>query len=324
MAVEILKERWVGEVFQVKLGAGPDEGGTRTKVITVGGETAMPFHHFEGNTPNPPAIAMEVLDSPPADWPPELVEPYKDVLNDPASWAKKCVEEYGADMICLHLVGAHPDARNSSPEEAGRAVEAVLKAVGVPLIIWGCEHNEKDNEILPRCSEVAKGENCLMGVALQENYKTLSAACLADGHNIITQSPIDINIAKQVNILVSEMGVPLSKIVMHPTTAALGYGLEYVYSIMERTRLAALSGDKMMSMPIICMVGAEAWRVKEAKAPESEQPAWGPLSKRGPMWEITTATSMLISGADILVMRHPESVAGVRKTIEKLMRTDGG
>ena len=159
-----------------------------------------------------------------------------------------------------------------------------------------------------------------MGSAVQDNYKTLAAAALADGHNIVAESPIDINIAKQLNILISDMGLPLERIVINPTIGALGYGLEYAYSIMERARLSALSGDKMMSCPFLCLGGQEAWRAKEAKASLNEFPLWGPETERGIIWEAMTATALIQAGADILVMRHPRAIEKVNKYIENLMQ----
>ena len=323
MALDLVKESWTNKINSVTIGATADEGGTRTSVVTVGGETTMPFLHFEGEMPNRPVIAMEVLDMEPEDWPEELTGALGDVLSDPATWAKKCVEEYKADMICLNLFSAHPDWGDTSAEHAVEIVKAVLEAVGVPLIIWGPDNVEKMNEVIPKCSQVASGENCLIGSATQDNYKTVAAACIADKHKLITEAPLDINIAKQVNILVSDMGFDLNNVVMYPTNGGLGYGLEYSYSIMERERLAAFGGDRMLAMPIANVIGREAWRAKESKAPESEQPQWGPESERGPMWEAMTAVGSLQSGADILVMRHPKAVASVFETIDKLMQKGG-
>jgi acetyl-CoA decarbonylase/synthase complex subunit delta len=264
-------------------------------------------------------VALEVWDREPDDWAPNLVEAIGPALKSPADWAKKCEEEFGADMICLRLMGTHPDWGDASPDATAAIVKSVLRATKLPLIIWGCDHDEKDNMVLPRCSQAAAGERCLMGTAKEDNYKTLVASCLADGHALIGLSPIDINIAKQVNILVSELGFPLNRMVMYQTTGALGYGIEYAYSIQERGRLAALGGDKMMALPVICMVGSEAWRTKEAKATAQEIPEWGDAATRGIYWELATATSLLQAGSDILVMRHPAAVRAVKKTVDELM-----
>ena len=169
---------------------------------------------------------------------------------------------------------------------------------------------------MPKVSEAAKGENCLIGTVTEDNYKALTAVALADRHHLITEAPIDINIAKQVNILAADMGFPLERIVTFQTTGSLGYGIEYAYSIQERQRLAALSGDKMMACPIICDVGYESWRAKEAKA--QDVPEWGPAERRGPMWETATAICLLQAGADIIRMRHPDAVKTVRDFIKEL------
>jgi acetyl-CoA decarbonylase/synthase complex subunit delta len=308
-------ENWVGEINTVVIGATPEEGGTRKLSIKVGGEKTLPFLFKEGTLPCKPVIAYEVWDIPPSDWPEELVHFYEDVLNDPLAWVEKLVREHNADLICLRLMGAHPEI-GKSPDQIAKLLENILKRVDVPLIIVGCGDDQRDNVILPICSQVAKNERCLFGEVTQENYRTLTASVLADGHNIIAQSPIDINIAKQLNILISDMGLPLERIVINPTVGALGYGLEYTYSIMERLRLAGLSGDKVIASPFICFVGQESWRAKEAKAEEKEFPQWGKASRRGPLWEMITAVTLLQAGADILVMRHPEAIRKVKEYIE--------
>ena len=318
MPVPDTGDSWSGKVNAVTLGATKDSGGTRGGTLTVGGAQAMPFTGGREKRGNRPVIAADILDAVPADWPAPLVAAYKDVVDDPAAWAKKAVDECKADLVCVKLDGTHPDKGNRSPEEAVKVVRAVKEAVSVPLIVWGCEAEAKDNAVMPKVSEVLKGENALLGVVTKDNYKTLTAVALADGHNIIALAPIDINIAKQVNILVSDMGFPLERIVMFQTTGALGYGLEYVYSIHERERLAALTGDKMMAMPTICDVGGEAWRAKEAKTPDAEAGNWGAQDERGPMWEAITAVSLLQTGADVIRMRHPKAMAVVREYIDRL------
>ena len=324
MPFEIPTETWSSAVNTVALGATADSGGTRTSTVTIGGETTTPFLHFEGATPNRPVIAMEVLDQEPTNWPAVLAEPFAGVLGDPAAWAKRCVEEFGAEMICLRLVSADPNlGADTGPDHAVEAVKAVLGAVGVPLIIWGCGNAEKDNTIMPAVSQAAAGECCLLGSAVQDNYKTITASCIADGHKLIAEAPLDINIQKQVNILVTDMGLSAENIVMYQVTGGLGYGMEYAYSIMERTRLAALGGDKMLSMPLLAVVGSEAWKPKEARVPASEAPEWGDETKRGPLWEAATATSFLMAGTDLLVMWHPEAVRLVKQSLDQLMGGDG-
>lgn len=318
MEIPNLADKWTSGVNEVTLGAAKDKGGSRQQSVYIGGAKSIPFMDFDGNPGHRPLIAMDVYDTPPDDWTEALTKPFADVINDPALWAKKCVEQYGADLICLKLDGIHPDRGNKSADDAVKVVKSVLAAVGVPLIIWGCEHDEKDNEVMPKVSDAARGEACLLGIVTQDNYKRLTATCLANGHSIITMAPVDINIGKQINILVSEMDFPLNRIVMFQSTGALGYGLEYTYSIQERERLAALTGDKMMSMPVICDVGREAWRAKEAKSGDSEVPQWGPREERGPLWEAITAVSLLQSGVDIIRMQHPRAVATVKKCIDRL------
>ncbi len=320
MAQELMLEKWSGTVSVVNIGATKQEGGTRSKVIKVGGQAALPFLFQEGALPNKPVVAFEVWDTAPLDWPEELGKAYAKVFSEPFKWAEACVKEHKAELLCVRLQGAHPDSGDKSPEEEAKFIGELLKRVDVPLIILGCGDDAKDNLVLPACSEAAKGERCIIGSATQENYKTLTAAILADGHNIVAESPIDINIAKQLNILISDMGLPLERILINPTIGALGYGLEYAYSIMERARLAALSGDKMMASPFICFVGQEAWRAKEAKAPAKEFPLWGAESERGIIWEIITATALIQAGADILVMRHPKAIEKINKYISGLMQ----
>ncbi len=321
MAVEILKEKYRSKVGEVVLGATKDQGGTRSHTITVGGEEALPFLHFEGATPNRPVVALEVWDMAPEEWDPLFEKYYGDVWNDPGAWAKKCVDEYGADLIQVRLKSADPDLKDSSPEDCVAAVKKVLEAVGVPLIVVGCGKAEKDNNIYTPVAEACAGENLLIGVAELENYKAVTSACMANQHNIIAQSPIDINICKQLNILIAEMSTAMaSRIVIDPTIAALGYGIEYSYSIMERARNGALQGDKMLAMPMIGNVGLESWRTKEANTKSDEEPGWGEQEERGVLWETTTAMAYLQSGIDIMVMRHPDALKVIKANIDDLMQ----
>lgn len=321
--MDSLKEKWANAVNVVTIGAGPQEGGARRLSISVGGQRAMPFLFEEGAIPHSACIAMEIWDIEPTEWPEHSREPIRSVSRDPVKWAAACQDKFSADLLCLRLAGAHPDYGTRSAADSAKIVKDILSAVKIPLVILGTGLEDKDSHILPKVAEIAKGEKCLLGAATEKNYKTLTAACIADGHNIIAASPIDINIAKQLNIMITEMGLPADRIVMDPTIGGLGYGIEYGYSIMERARLAALNGDAMLSMPFICFVGQESWRAKEAKADTAERPEWGDAAKRGAMWEIATAVTVLQAGADILVMRHPEAVESVRKHIDELMRRDG-
>ena len=319
MALELLKEKWQGKIYEVTIGATKSEGGSRSHSIKLGGQGTLPFLSAEGVLPNRPRIAFEISDVAPVDWPDEVSGNFSDVFSDPLAWAEKCVKTYKAESLCVRLQGAHSDFGNKKPEEEAKLISALLKKTGVPLIILGCGDDEKDNAVLTACCEAAKGEKCLFGNAVQDNYKTLAAAVLADGHNIIAESPIDINIAKQLNILISDMGLSPERIVINPTVGALGYGLEYAYSIMERARLSAFAGDKMMAMPFICMVGQESWKAKEARAAMEEFPYLGPAKDRGIIWEAITAASFIQAGGDLLVMRHPLAVEKVNKYIDNLI-----
>ncbi len=319
MAFNLLKEKYRNKIAEVTIGATKEEGGTRTSTVTIGGEEALPFLHFEGSIANRTVVALEVWDIAPTDWGECFNQYFGDVYNDVGAWAKKCVEEYGAEMICLRLRSADPDMGDKSPEECAAALKKVLEAVGVPVIVLGCGKAEKDNALFPAIAEAGAGENLLMGVAEQENYKTLTAAAIGNKHAIIAQSPIDINIAKQLNILIGEMNFNTDRIVMDPTIAALGYGIEYGFSIMQRARFGALGGDKAMAHPLIGNVGYECWKTKEANASADDFPGWGEQEKRGIMWEATTATSLICAGLNIAIMRHPKALEIVKKNIDKLM-----
>lgn len=318
MTIDIpnVRTSWPHEINAITLGATPAEGGTRTSTVTVGGGTTLPFCQFEGSIPNRPVVAIEVWDIPPQTWPDTVYNPFADVADDPAAWAKKAVEAFGADMICLRLKGCDPTHGNRSPEQAATTARQVADAVGVPLIIWGCGNDEKDNALFPVVSEALSGENCLLGTITEDNYQSLTTVAAAYGHKLIAESPVDINIAKQVNILALDAGFPEEQLVIFPSSGALGYGLEYVYSIMERLRIAGLKGDRAVAMPILCDIGTDVWSTREANAPVS---GWGDAKIRGPLWEASTAQAYLLAGADMLVMRHPDAVRLTQKTIARLM-----
>lgn len=317
MEVPDVKEKWTGKINEVKIGATKEEGGTRSKTVIIGGQTTLPYLSFEGEIPNRPVIAGFISDTPP-DWPEAIKKGIGGEINSPVEWAQKNIEEFGVDLISLKLIGADPTVKDASPEECAKVVEEVLKAVDVPLIIWGCGDDEKDNHVLPECSQAAKGENCLIGSAKETNYMTIVAICKADKHKIISEAPVDINIGKQVNILLQDAGFDLKDVVMYQTTAALGYGFDYVYTILERARIAGLKGDQLMAAPQLCDVAGETYRVKEAVADEDDLPGWGSLEKRGPMWEATCAATYLQAGADLLIMAHPVAIENVRRVIEEM------
>ncbi|MEA1959608.1 MAG: acetyl-CoA decarbonylase/synthase complex subunit delta [Chloroflexota bacterium] len=312
-AVQIPIEKWTGNIHQITLG-----GSGGRKAVTVGGESTLPFLKFEGEIPNKPAVAIEILDCAPDDWPPHLLSAWGDAVSDSAKWAKKAVE-YGADIITLRLRSAHPEADDTGADQAKAVVDKVLSAVDIPLVILGPGVAEKDNEVLAAVSDTARGQRVALGNCEEKNYRTLAATCIADGHVAIGHTPLDINLAKQLNVLLSEVGFPIDSIMMDPDVGALGYGLEYSYSVMERLKLAALGGDGMAAMPMICNVGVESWRQKEAKSIEGMPDGWGDSERRALLWEEITAMAMLNAGANIVTLRHPKAVELVKATIDKLI-----
>ena len=319
MDIVNVKESWPNAINTITIGATAAEGGTRGKTVTVGGETTLPFLTFEGEIPHRPVIAGVVADVVPDGWPDVLKEAIGDEINSPTEWAQKCVEEFNVDLISLKLIGCDPAGANRSAGEAAETVKAVLEAVEVPLIFWGCDDEETDNEVLLECSQAARGEKCLVGSATETNYRTMGAIGTADKHKVIAEAPVDINIGKQVNILLQDAGFPLEDVVMCQTTAALGYGFDYVYTIFERVRIAGLKGDKLMALPQIANVGWEVWKVKEAIQDDDILTGWGKLALRGTLWETTTAVGYLQAGADILTLAHPRSMAAIRRNIDELM-----
>ena len=318
MPIEIPKDKWPSAVRTITIGAMSAEGGTRSRVVTVGGEKTMPFMHFEGETPNPPVVAMEIKDYRPDDWSPLLVEEWKAVIDDPAQWAK-AAEEAGVDLIQLSLSLTDNEGNPNTPEKAVASVKKVLNATGLPLIVFGPGQADLDNELLVPVAEATKGERVVLGICEDKNYRTIVAAAMANGHLVNARTAMDVNLAKQLNILISDMGLPLDRIVMDPTTGALGYGIEYGYSVMERLRMAALQGDSMTQLPMLVTPGFEAWKTKESKVGEGVPAAWGNWLDRAINWETLTAITLLESGADIIVLRHPESVRRVKAAITELM-----
>ena len=313
------KERCEMPICTVKLGALRSEGGTRGRTYRIGGATAMPFHLWEGEMPNRPLVAMEVFDLVSEKYPRVLREVYGDLLHHPAEMAKVCVEKYGADLISVRLEGTHPEKGNRTPEQAVELVKSVLAAVDVPLIVTGHNHFDRNNEVLKAVAAACAGENLLLNWVEQNNYRTIAGAAMGYGHCVVSQSPIDVNIGKQMNILLTNMDLKREQIVIDSLTGALGYGIEYTYSVMERIRLTGLGGDAMLAMPMIVSPGQECAKIKELRASEKDMPVWGDLRKRAALWELTTAMSMLYAGADILIMYNPEAVAAVKRAITRLM-----
>ena len=316
MGFEFAKETYSGGIKEITLGQGK-------KAVTVGGENCYPFYNFEGAMPHKPRVAMEIWDMEPEEWPQAALSPFKDVISDPAAWAKKCVDEYGADMIVLQLKSTDPNGNDASAADAVATVKKVLKAIDVPLIIWGTANTEKDEEVLKKIAEECQGKDLILGPVEDKNHKGIGAAAMGFGHTVISSSPIDVNLAKQCNILLENLGVSMDKMIIDPTTGGLGYGMEYSYSVMERIRMAALAqGDDKLQLPLINNLGNEVWKCKEAKQPVDEAPTLGDPEKRGVLMEAVGAVAYLMSGSNVLIMRHPEAIRLVKSYIDLVY--DGG
>lgn len=316
--VEIPKEKWTGRVREVTLGATAAGGGTRGQTVTVGGESALPFLHFEGALPHRPALALEIRDRRPDDWPPLLNEAWGEAMDDPGDWAH-AAEVAGADLIVLNLSLTLGNGQPNTPAAAVEAVRKVLAATGLPVAVFGPGQAEMDNTLIVPIAEATKGERLLLGICEDKNYRTIVAAAMANDHLVSSKTPMDVNLAKQLVILIHDMGMPLERIVMDPTTGALGYGVEYGYSVMERLRLAALQGDAMTQAPMLVTPGEETWKAKEGKVGEGVPEAWGDWQTRAVNWETLTATALLQAGADLVVVRHPQSLARLRAFVAALM-----
>lgn len=313
MAFEIPQTIYSGKIKEVRLGEGD-------KSIIVGGATAYPFYLFEGGMPNRPRIAMEIYDAPPEEWPEAALAPFAEVTADPVAWAKKCIKDYGAEMICLQLVSIDPNELDRGVEESVAVVKRVAEAIDRPLIVWGCGNEEKDSEVLREVCAVCEGKNLIIGPVVEGNYKKIGAAAIGYHHTVISSSPMDVNLAKQLNILLGGLGVPDGRILIDPTASGLGYGIEYCYSVMERVRMAALTQqDERLQFPIICNLGKEVWKTKEVKA--GADPEFGETKERGVLMEAMSAMLLLLAGADLLIMRHPEAIGLVREMITELTVT---
>jgi len=303
MPIEFVKDSWPGAVREVTIGATSEDGGTRVRTITVGGEKALPFLHFEVETPNRPQVAIEIKDRKPEDWSPLLLESWGDA----------------ADLIQLTFSLNDSGGNPTDPDSAVAVVKAVLEATSLPLMVFGPGQAEVDNALMVPIADATKGEKLVIGICEDKNYRTIVAAAMANGHLVTARTPMDVNLAKQLNILINDMNMPMDRIIMDPTTGALGYGIEYGYSAMERLRLAALQGDAMTQLPMLVTPGFEAWKTKESKVGDDVPDAWGDWLQRAINWETLTSITLLESGADILVLRHPESVRRVKEAIEGLM-----
>ncbi len=312
MAVEIPKTSYSGKIKGITLGKG-------SNAVTVGGETSYPFYLFEGEMPNLPRIAMEVWDYPPEDWAEAALEPFAGVTDDPVAWAKKCIDDYGAEMIALQMISTDPNGLDRAPEEAAAVIKKVSDAIDVPLIVWGVADHDKDTEVMRQAAELVQDKSLIMGPVEEGDYKRIGASALAYHHTVIASSPIDINLAKQLNILLGNLGVTDKSIIVDPTVSGVGYGIEYCYSVMERMRMAGLTQqDDKLQFPIICNVSKEVWKTKEVKLSEKEEPTLGNAKNRGILMEAISATILLLAGGDILIMRHPDAIKLVKEMIAEL------
>jgi len=314
LAFEIPKQPYSGKIGETTIGAG-------SGALKLGGEESYPFCLFEGEMPNPPKIAMEIWDYDPSkEWPAAAVEPFKDVISTPEAWAKKCVDEYGADIIVLQMKSTDPNGMDRGADEAAQVAKKVIEAVEVPVLVWGTANNQKDEEVLKKISEACQGKNLALAPVEEGNHKGVGASAIGYGHSIVASSPIDVNLAKQLNILLGNLGVPSQKIIIDPTTGGLGYGLEYSYSVMERIRMAALTQeDDKLQIPMISNTGNEIWKCKEAGQSIEEAPTLGDPERRGVLMETVAAVSYLLGGADVVILRHPESVRLTRSFIELMV-----
>ena len=313
-------EEYPGHIVEVTLGATRTQGGTRGKSITIGGEKAPAFYLFENSTPNPPIISLDVFD-----MPIPLAKPVKmhvkDVLEDPAAWAKLAVDKYGADMVTLHLISVDPLLKNTSPTEAAKTVENVLQAVKVPLIIGGCGDPKKDLEVFEKVAEVGAGERFMLSSVTQDmDLERTCAAAKKHGHVVLSFTPMDLNQARQLNRRLYDF-LPKEHIIMDTTTAALGYGLDYAFTVMERARLAALMGDPELQHPMSSGT-TNAWAAREAW--KKMDPKWGPRELRGPIWETVTALTLLLAGVDLFMMMHPAAVKTLKEVITELTNVRPG
>jgi acetyl-CoA decarbonylase/synthase complex subunit delta len=313
LAFQPKKLAYSGSIGEVTLGSGDN-------ALKVGGKTALNFHTFEGEFPNPPKVAMEMWDKDPSDeWSEIIKEPFKDVLGDPAAWAKKCVE-YGAELLVVQCKSSDPNGDNKSGDDVATVVRKVADAVDVPIVVWGTANHDKDTEVMRAVAEKVSDKRLAISPVEEGDYKAIAAACLGYNHVVVGSSPIDVNLAKQMNILLGNLGVTAQNMLIDPTTGGLGYGLEYSYSIVERlTQAALLQEDDKLQLPIISNVGNEVWKSKEANQSEEEAPELGDASKRGVMMEVITAIDMLLAGADIVIVRHPESLKLLKSYIATML-----
>ncbi len=310
MAYKMPTQKYSGKILEVTVGSD----------LKLGKESVLPFYSFDGDIGNKPAIGMEIWDIFPESWPAAVLDAFKEVADDPVKWANYCVEKYNPDFICIKFEGASPDGLNKSVEECAEVAKRLAENVSVPLVIAGCSNNEKNGKLFTKIAEALPNKNYVFLSAVESNYKEVAAAVgLAYGNIVAAESSVDLNLAKQLNILITQLGVKPDKMVMNPGCAAVGYGFEYAVTTMDRIRLAALEqNDATLQMPMILPVSFESWKVKESVVSEEEIPEWGPQEERGIAMEISTAVGVLAAGANAVILRHPRSVEVVRNFITEM------
>ena len=313
MAFKLSTQKSSGKISEVTIGTGD-------KAIKIGGENVLPFYSFDGDTGNTQKVGIEINDIYPESWIDCYKEMYKDVAHDPAAWAKYVQDNTEADFICLRFVGADPNAEDKSPEECAEVAKKVVESIKLPLVIEGCGNHEKDGKVFEKVAQSVEGYNCLFLSATEDNYKTVGASTgMAYSHKVGAESSVDINLAKQLNVLLTQLGVKSENVVMNVGSSTVGSGYEYVASTMDRVRLAAFGqNDKTLQMPIITPVSFESWHIKESIASEEDEPTWGCVEQRGINIEVSTAVSSLVGGSNAVILRHPKSIETVKELVSEL------
>ncbi len=307
--------QWKGSIIKTQLGSHGGSKKDQRQLASIGGANCLPFMSPPGSTYPMPLFALEVFDDTPEDVA-GFEDTPKELLADVARWAKACQDQHGVDAVCLRLTSTNPEGLNSTPESAASTVMKVLEVIDLPLIVYGSGSMEKDLEVLTEVARAAKGERLYLGHVQEESYAEIADAAKENGHGIIAFSNLDINLAKQMNILLTEHGIPLEDIIMDPLQAALGTGLEYSYSVLERIRIGALEGDRMLQTPVLCD-SSVAWKAREAT---DDDPKFGDVRLRGIYWEAATAFSSLMAGSELFLMRHPKAMAMLKKTAQDLSK----
>lgn len=314
MGFKMSVQSFPGRIKEVEIGKGE-------KAIKLGGQNTMPFYSFDGDTGSKQKVGIEILDVYPEGWLDTLKDLYKDVASEPAKWAKFMEDNLKPDFICLRFEGADPNGLNRTPEECGEIAKSVVEAISLPLVIAGTNNHDKDAKLFEKVAASLEGHNCLFLSSVEDNYKTVGAAVgLAYKHKVGAESSVDLNLAKQLNVLMNQLGVNYEDMVMNIGCATVGYGFEYVVTTIERIRLAAFGqNDKTLQTPIITPVSFETWGVKESIASEDDAPDWGSREERGISLEVSTAAGVLATGSDAVIVRHPKSLETIRELLSLML-----